>query len=190
MLIAYVDESARRRQGEDVCVYTLAAVLVEAESVLEVRETMQSLRYGKSLLVHSRLERAARRAVLVEAIAQLPVVGIVTVCLHRTDTRSERARRRCLVRLLSELSVRGVDRVVFESRHAQDAADRAVLTGLRKASAVSHTMTVTWALASADAGLWAADCLAGAVSWWLDGQGQYFEVLAPLTTILDVDGDS
>lgn len=187
MLIAYVDESARRRQGEDVCVYTLAAVLVEAESILEVRETMKSLRYGKSPLVHWRLERSARRSLLVAAIAQLPVVGVVSVCLHRADTRSERARRRCLVRLLTELSVRGVDRVVFESRHEQDAADRAVLTGLRRANAVSHEMAVTWAVASTDAGLWAADCLAGAVSWWLDGDGRYFEALAHLTTIFDVD---
>lgn len=76
--------------------------------------------------------------------------------------------------------------MVFESRHEQDAADRAVLTGLRKASVVSHTMTVTWELASTDAGLWAADCLAGAVSWWLDGDGLYFKALEPLVTILDV----
>ncbi|MFD4143040.1 hypothetical protein [Streptomyces sp. NPDC058572] len=190
MLIAYVDESARRRKGEDAWVYTLAAVLVEAEAVADVREAMQGLRFGKSRSVHWRIERPARRVVLAAAIAQLPVVGVVTVCLHRAEVRSERARRRSLVRLFGELSGRGVDLVVMESRHEQDAGDRAVLTGLRRASAVSHAMTVTWELASTDAGLWVADCLAGAVSWWLDGDGRYFEVLEPLVTILDVDGDS
>ncbi|MFI2458205.1 hypothetical protein [Streptomyces sp. NPDC019539] len=61
------------------------------------------------------------------------------------------------------------------------------MTGLRTASAVSAYLAVAWAPAIADPGLWAADCLAGAVSWWPDGKGRYFEVLAPMTTILDVD---
>jgi hypothetical protein len=91
------------------------------------------------------------------------------------------------VRLLGELAARGVERVVFESRHEQDAADRAVLTGLRKARTVTDDMTVTWALASTDPILWTADCVAGAVPWWLDGTDTFFELLAPLVTLLDVN---
>jgi hypothetical protein len=49
---------------------------------------------------------------------------------HRRSGAKRTLRRMCLVQLLDELSARGVGRVVFESRQAQDASDRAVLTGL------------------------------------------------------------
>jgi hypothetical protein len=120
-------------------------------------------------------------------VAALPVTGVVAVCLHAADVKSERARRLCLTRLLSELSALGVASVTFESRHEQDRADRAVLTGLRRAEAVSTDMVVTWLMASADPMLWAADVVAGAVSWWLDGDGRFWESLEPLVTLLDID---
>lgn len=187
MLAAYVDESARRRQGEATCVYALAAVLVATREANSVREAMMGLRHGRSRVIHWRVERAERRKLIAAAIADLPVVGVLAVCLHRAEIKSERARRRCLVRLLAELDARGADCVVFESRRQrQDEADRAVLTGLRKAGAVSTSMVVRWELPDAPE-LWVADCVAGAVSWWLDGDGRYWGPLEKLITLLDVD---
>lgn len=52
MLTAYVDESARRRQGEVTCVYTLAAVLVADDAEEKVRGVMKSLRHGRSRVIH------------------------------------------------------------------------------------------------------------------------------------------
>ncbi|MFM9625322.1 hypothetical protein ACKI14_46310 [Streptomyces turgidiscabies] len=187
MLHAFIDESARRRAGETTCVYTLAAVLVDDASAETVRTAMEGLRYGKSAVVHWRVERAQRRAFLAAEVAALPIVGVVAVCLHDAEVKSERARRLCLVQLLGELSARGVGRVVFESRQAQDASDRAVLTGLRKSNAVATDMLVTWQMASSDPALWAADVVAGACSWWLDGDGQFWTPLEPLVTLLDVE---
>jgi hypothetical protein len=112
----------------------------------------------------------------------------VTVCLHRTDVRSERARRFCLDRLLAELSSRGVDRVVVESRNeALDARDRAVLTGMRRAGVVRPVMEVRWDLASAHPALWAADCFVGLVTSWLGGDEEMHGGLERRITVIDVD---
>jgi len=187
MLHAFIDESARRRSGEATCVYTLAAVLVDDASAESVRTRMEGLRYGKSSVVHWRMERPERRALLAAEVATLPIAGVVAVCLHDAEIRSERARRMCMVTLLGELSARGVDRVVFETRQAQDSKDRAVLTGLRKTRAVAPKMAVTWEMPSSDPALWVADVIAGACSWWLDGDGRFWTPLDPLVTVLDVD---
>lgn len=188
-LTAYVDESARRRRDESTCAYTLAAVLVAETDAEAVRATMRGLRYGRSQVVHWRVERAERRKLIAGALAELPVTGVVTVCLHAAEVKSERARRRCLVRLLVELAARGVDRVVFEARLGPlDDADRRVLTGLRRADTVPAEMVVTWEPPAAPE-LWAADCIAGAISWWLDGDDRYFEPLQKLVTLVDVDAD-
>lgn len=186
-LTAYIDESARRRRDESTCAYTLVAVLVAEDAAETVRTSMRALRYGRSQVVHWRVERPERRKLIAAELAELPVTGVVTVCLHAREVKSERARRRCLVRLLVELAARGIDRVVFESRRGPlDAADRQVLTGLRKAGTVPAQMLVVWEPPAAPE-LWVADCIAGAVSWWLGGDGRYFEPLQKLITLVDVD---
>jgi hypothetical protein len=46
-------------------------------------------------------------------------------------------------------------------------------------------MEVGWAPASADAGLWAADVVAGVVTFWLDGRDRYWQLLEHHITLLD-----
>jgi hypothetical protein len=77
--------------------------------------------------------------------------------------------------------------VTFESRAEQDRHDRAVLTYLRRSAAVRSDMSVTWRAAEADPLLWSTDIAAGAMSWWLDGQGEYWELLDHLMTVIDVE---
>lgn len=48
-------------------------------------------------------------------------------------------------------------------------------------------MSVTWRAAEADPLLWSTDIAAGAMSWWLDGQGEYWELLDHLMTVIDVE---
>lgn len=187
MLNAFVDESCRQRAGEDTAVYVLAAVLVPDQALATVRETMESLRFGKAPTVHWRTERNERRLLITQALAVLEVDGLVAVCLHAQATRSERARRKCLELLLTELSVRGVGRVVLESRRAQDAGDRAILTALRTSRRVRLDMEVSWQPPGPYPELWAADVVAGVVTWWLDGHDQYLPLLGERLTVLDVD---
>ncbi|MEV4380816.1 hypothetical protein [Streptosporangium sp. NPDC049644] len=123
MLFAFIDESCRVRQDDD-CVYVLAAVLLPAEKLNQIRSMMDALRYGKAPTVHWRTERGARKLLIAQAVASLECASVVAVSLHGTASRSERARRHCPLRLLPELSARQVEAVVFESRREQDAGDR------------------------------------------------------------------
>ena len=97
MLIAYVDESARRRRDEATSVYTLAAVLVDASAVPEVRDAMMRLRYGKSPVVHWRLERAERRAAERGETLAAFVVGL----LKQSNGKSVSEARRDLAALFA-----------------------------------------------------------------------------------------
>ncbi|UGT64488.1 hypothetical protein [Nocardia asteroides] len=188
MLFAFVDESARRRSREGACVYTLAAVIVPEPSLDEVRETMLALRYGRTPRVHWRDERAERLEHIAKAVAALPMSGVVTVYLHDPAVGPERARRLCLKVLLRVLSARGVDAICFESRRAeQDARDRALLVTLRKQPGFRREVTVGWTKASDDPALWAADVVAGALTWWLDGGHEYWEALSAVVDIVEVD---
>jgi hypothetical protein len=39
----------------------------------------------------------------------------------------------------------------------------------------------------AEPALWASDCVAGAVAWWLNGDGASWRHLAAVTQIVDVE---
>lgn len=178
MLTAYVDESLRRRPG-DHSVYAMAAVIVKPADQDDVRAALESLRVGKNPRLHWRDEPPRRQLVIARRLAELPVQGIVTVYLYDKDVRTERARRRCLERLLIEIDRAGVSAVFVEGRSPeQDQQDRGLLTGLRTARVVPRSLTVTWKPSAGEPLLWAADTVVSATTWWLDGQTRYFDLLA------------
>lgn len=188
MLTAFVDESARHRLDESTSVYALAAVIVDDRGLAAVAEAMDGLRYRKNAQVHWRLERTERRPRIIEELASLPFSGVVTVCLHRTGVRQERARRFCLDALLTELTNRAVDKVIMESRNAAlDDRDRAVLTALRRGGAIRPAMDVRWALPTEYPPLWAADCVVGVATGWLAGEDRFWRRIEHRVEVLGVD---
>ncbi|MFC7382090.1 hypothetical protein [Sphaerisporangium rhizosphaerae] len=184
MLFAFVDESCRVRQ-DDACLYVLAAVVLPAERLDQVRSVMDALRHGKAPTVHWRTERAPRRSLIANTVASLDCASMVAVGFYGTPSRSERARRRCLERLLPELSIQRAGAVILESRREQDARDRAILTALRRQGRISSEMSVNWQRAGSDAALWTADVVAGIVTGWLDGDQQWWPLLEQQVTLLD-----
>lgn len=132
VLTAYVDESMRRRRGESVCFYVLAAVLVDDQELDDVRDALRGLRYGKSPELHRRDERPERRRLIAEAVAAVPVSAVVAVCIHGPSLLTERARRLSLGALLHELSVEGVNRAVFDSRRDQDRSELRLIQNWRR----------------------------------------------------------
>ncbi|WP_068896440.1 hypothetical protein [Planomonospora sphaerica] len=184
MFSAYVDESCRVRKDDD-CVYTLAAVLLPTEDLDRIRSVMDALRHGKAPTVHWRTERTPRRSLIAHTVASLDCASVVAISLYGNASRSERSRRHCLLRLLPELSARRIEAVVFESRHEQDASDRAILTALRRQGRVSAEMAVRWERASSDAALWAADVVAGVVTGWLDGDQRWWPLFENRVTLLE-----
>jgi hypothetical protein len=182
-----VDESMRRRRGEGVCFYVLAAVLVDDSDLHDVRTVLRGLRYGKSRELHWRDERPERRPLIAEAVAGLPVAAVVAVCIHGPSVPNERARRLSLGQLLHELSADGVDRAVFDSRRDQDTSDYDVIRGWRRFGRAGSDIRVDFFEGESEPALWAADCAAGAVAWWLNGDAVGWQYLEAVTRIVDVD---
>lgn len=186
-LTAYIDESARRRQGETVCFYVLSAVLVDDSEVDDVRANLRSLRYGKTNIIHWRHERPERWPMLATAISVMPIKAIVAVCPHASATSSERARRFCLSRLLVEFREAGADRVVLDSRQGQDAAELRMVMAWRRARRPEAHIRLDYVRSSEEPMLWVTDCVAGAVAWWLGGDSVGWDALEPVVRLVEVE---
>ncbi|MGN9782552.1 DUF3800 domain-containing protein [Nonomuraea sp. ZG12] len=177
MLTAYVDESMRRRPGDD-SIYAMAAIVIDSSGHDEARLTLESLRLGKNPRLHWRDEPVARQRIIADAIARMPLAAVVAVHIFDRTCRTERARRRCLERLLLELENTGVAEVVMESRTpGQDHLDLLMVMALRKSRTLSKAVTVNWLPSHQEPLLWAADAVVGATTWWIDGQSAGFERL-------------
>ncbi len=187
VLTAYVDESMRRRRGEAACVYTLVAVLVADDQLDDVREALRRLRYGKTQIIHWHAESDRRLPVIAGAIAELPIDGVVTVLMHRPEISAERARRLCLSVLLAELRRLAVDRVLFESRQAQDANDLRVIRSWRRYGREGAQVRVDFLRKSEEPALWLADCVAGAFMWWLNGTCDHWSAIADSCRVVEVE---
>lgn len=186
MLIAFIDESMRIRSGEDVRVYAMSAVIVDDTDLDDVRNALKGLRYGKTPRIHWRDERPERWSPIAKSVSELPVSGVVTVCMHVAATRQERARRLCLTQMLAELGAEGVELVICESRGQQDNEDLRLLLALRRRSAEGAGVRVEFEAAVSEPALWAADVVAGAFTWWLNGDGAHWELLQEYVRIVDV----
>ncbi|MBO3750197.1 hypothetical protein J5X84_29285 [Streptosporangiaceae bacterium NEAU-GS5] len=178
MLTSFADESLRRRPA-DHSVYAMGAVVLESAHHDTVRVTLESLRLGKKPRLHWRDESSAHRLVIAQQLAGLPISGVVVVLFYDGATRTERARRRCFERLLVELEQAGVETVVVESRSpTMDLQDRRLLTALRRSRTIHKDTHVSWQQSFDEPILWAADAVASATTWWLDGDRRYFDLLA------------
>src|SRR5216683_6579407 len=125
---AYVDESLRVREG----LYVLAAVIVADAEADGHREALRALLYRRQLRLHWRDESSKRREELIATVRTLRDTGAVVIAIGVPSGRQERARRKCIERLLRELADRGITTVVFERRHPKlDARDRVLVAALQ-----------------------------------------------------------
>lgn len=63
-----------------------------------------------------------------------------------------------------------------------------MLTSMRTAGTARPVMKVSWEQPSDHLVLWAADWVAGAITWWLDGNEQFFRALKHRITIIATIG--
>jgi hypothetical protein len=172
---AYVDESLRVRSK----VYVLAAVIVTDRDADRHRETLRGLLYRGQERLHWRDESQRRRGQLIEAVCGLGNTGAVVIATGMAPRRQERARRKCIERLLAELVGRGIASVVFERRHRElDARDRAMIAALRHQQALPAAFRAAWQPPAGEPLLWLADIAAGAVSLAETGDDGYWSELA------------
>src|SRR5215467_13181537 len=110
---AFIDESLRIHAG----LYVLATVIVADADADGHRQALRDLLHRRQLRLHWRDESATRRKQLISAVCQLRHTGAVVIATGVAPRRQERARRKCIERLLTELTSRGIASIVFERRH-------------------------------------------------------------------------
>ena len=93
--------------------------------------------------------------------------------------RQERARRKCIERLLAELTARGIANIVFERRHDElDARDRALIAALKRQQSLPAAVQASWQRAADEPLLWLPDIAAGAAALAETGGATYWKDLA------------
>jgi hypothetical protein len=100
---AYVDESLRVQDG----LYVLAAVIVADTDVDGYRDALRTQLLRGQIRLHWRDESSGRRIHLIAAVCKLRHTGAVVIAAGMAPGRQERARRKCIERLLAELASRG-----------------------------------------------------------------------------------
>jgi hypothetical protein len=149
----------------DAAIYLLAATVAAPEVCESVRDTLGALvAKGKDRLHwHDEVGRS-RRLALAEAVADEHLTHIVVVGSPLNPRKPERARRRCLERLMVELCALGVGQIWAESRASADnQRDRAMLGYLRTTRVVPGSLRMDFVTPLAEPMLWAPDIVAGVV---------------------------
>jgi hypothetical protein len=181
---AYVDESVREAPSGH---YLLAAMLVPDDRADEVREVLRaSVRRG-SWRFHWHDESPTRRAEMAVRVAALGLDAVV-VCTEFTEPRGvERARARCLVRLLWELDERGVSDVVLERRQPGNDRDHRTIAGMRRSGWAATDLLYEFSAPRQECLLWLPDVVAGAtVPAVADGDASYLALLGARVCVVEV----
>jgi hypothetical protein len=145
--------------------YLMAAVLVSPAQAEPCRAVLRSFLLGRQKRLHWRDERDKRRACLVEAVAALHPSGIVVIGVGLDARRQERARRKCMERLLWELGNHHVVDVVFERRHSElDLRDQELVAVLQGRHSMPPRLQLSWRDPESEPLLWLPDIIAGARS--------------------------
>jgi hypothetical protein len=171
---AYVDESLRLPAR----LYLMAAVLVPDDRAEAHRTALRGLLQKHHRRLHWRDENDRRRAEIATAIAGLRPRGLVVVGEGLDPSHQERARRKCMERLLWELEQRRVAEAVFESRSRDmDRRDREMVARLRGRRVTSARLPVVWESPDVEPLLWLPDVIAGAASLVEAGVQAYWKDL-------------
>ncbi|MFI7052171.1 hypothetical protein ACWDOR_15575 [Streptosporangium canum] len=171
---AYVDESMRVSSG----LYLMAAVLVPPTYAEMCRTVLRGLLLRRQRRLHWRDENDKRRVQLIDAVGALRPCGIVIVGTGLDRARQERARRKCMERLLWELGQRYVGDVIFERRHSElDIRDKEMVEALRGRHAMAPQLRVSWEAPDEEPLLWLPDIVAGAASLAEVGEESYLKAL-------------
>lgn len=164
--IAFVDE-ATATLGDQPDTYLLAAVICAAHSVDDLAARMASLKPPSARKLHWRElpRRSGLREAAIAALNNLEIASVVVVRHDASNERMERRRRLCMERLVIELDARGVEQIVAESRGpADDRRDVEHFVAMASRGVEGSRIRISHEAGPANAALWAADVIAGAVT--------------------------
>lgn len=183
---AWIDESIRQRR-DGTGMYMLAAAVVDDVDVATVRSEVGTLAPGRRRRAHWHDADDADRRKLVQAVASLPSVHLVVIGMGLDNSRQERGRRKCMQRLLWELSEMGTSQAWIEARTPTlNVKDAAAVAAWRAQRIIPGALRVDFARPYGPQGeplLWLPDIVAGAVGAARgDGDPQFLTPLEPVLT--------
>jgi hypothetical protein len=183
---AYLDESVREAPAG---LYLMAAVIVPDARASDIRHILRaSLRRGPWRF-HWHDETASSRAAMAALVGGLGLDAVVVVATFRESHAVERARARCLSRLVWELDQYGVRDLLMERRPAAlMARDRRTLTGTMRGRVASSDLRYGFAGPREECLLWLPDVVAGAaVLAVADGAASYLDPLGSRVSVVSID---
>lgn len=189
MTSAYADESFHEAPSGGF--YVLAAAMFDPAAFETARAAMRDVlgkRRAKKL--HWSEMDAQQRHNAAKAVAGIDSFHVVTVGVPMPVKRQERARAKCLHRLVFELHSYGVTHLMIESRTDQlDRRDVATVTRARLRLSKDALFLVDHQAGADEPLFWAADVVAGAVYAHRRGQPGYRRVLDDCLYEIDVATD-
>jgi hypothetical protein len=160
---AYADESARQR-------YLIAAVLIDVPELDRARKVVRGLRKPGQRRVHFAKESDPRRRAVVSALVDLDL----RVRVYESDGPDVVARSNCLGRLVDDMLVLGVDRLVLETLDSQEAADRRTI--YERLRAAGGALVYEHRRSFEEPLLWVAD----AAAWCYGAGGDWRRRIKPM----------
>jgi len=180
--VAFVDEAIRERW------YVLAATVLIEDDAERIREHLHGLLLRGQQRLHWREESAPRRAKLASAVCATGCTSVVVVGIGMDQRKQERARRRCLGRLLWELDQLRDERGVAETRHAErNATDIRAFGAFRKSGMVSAALSFEHGRPAQEPLLWLPDIVAGAVLSGRTGRSELRLALEDTLTEIEIE---
>lgn len=188
-LIGWGDESGSDAT-RDPGTYLMSVSLAEQDTADHIRDVMRLLIFKGKPKLHWRDERPPRRTLITQAVADLPISGLVVVRSRPLDPteRPERRRRKCLEHLLVTLEAQGCSHLILESRGTKDdRRDREMIDHLRSHRRLSSRLHLDHVPGPRDPGLWVADTLCGAIVCDRVKDPQDHDYLATIRTNVPVE---
>jgi hypothetical protein len=178
-VIAFIDESVRTGSGG--LLYVVAAGVVMKTDADRVRDDLRKFLSPRQRYFHWGDERPARRLAMLDRLAELDVMALVSSYYPAANHRQEQARANCLTVLVGDLRAESTNELVIETRSEPlDRRDRRTLLHARDVGIAADSLTYWHGRKLEEPGLWAADAVAGAVATYLAGDdSQYYERLRP-----------
>jgi hypothetical protein len=153
--------------------YLLAATVARPRACDPVRDSLRELLLKGAQRIHWRDESTPRRLKIASAIADHDLLHVIVVGAPIDARKQERARRRCMERLVFELGVLSVSQVWLETRtRSLNDRDRRMFAALHAKHAMPADLRIDFALPTAEPMLWVADAVAGSIGQARRGVGR------------------
>lgn len=189
MLEAWGDESARMRHNPPM--YLMCASVFGEGSEEGLAELAKAKPAGMRKLHWYDME-VKEKARALKAISRVPHWNTVAVCSPMVPgPRQERARRKCLERMLPQLEARGVGVLTLESRWGQeDKSDIGMVHALRNRRMIDRIRIKHARPDEGEVRFWVPDQILGAIGdMFVDAEGiskwsKYWDEIDPHITLL------